>query len=141
MYSRHTRSPKKIIPSEREEQFFCDEKMIRSQIAEDDRYSTLIKTAFESIAISVDGIIVEAHEDFARTNGYELFELIGRHVTDFLVLEEHERALRTLRSSEECMGEFSALKKDGSTFAVEAHGRIIKQRWETCACDGYTRYH
>ena len=112
---------------EREEQFFYDEKMIRSQIAEDDRYSTLIKTAFESIAISVDGIIVEAHEDFARTNGYELFELIGRHVTDFLVLEEHERAFLALRSSEERMGEFSALKKDGSTFAVEAHGRIIER--------------
>ena len=25
------------------------------------------------------------------------------------------------------MGEFSALKKDGSTFAVEAHGRIIER--------------
>jgi PAS domain S-box-containing protein len=112
---------------EREEQFFYDEKMIGSQIAEDDRYSTLIKTAFESIAISVDGIIVEVHEDFARANGYELSELIGRHVIDFLVLEEHELAIQTLSSSEERMGEYSALKKDGSTFAVEAHGRIIEQ--------------
>jgi PAS domain S-box-containing protein len=113
--------------TEGEEQFFRDEKMVGSQIAEDDRYSTLIKTAFESIAISVDGIIVEAHEDFALANGYELFELIGRHVTDFLVLEEHDRAFQALRSSEERMGEFSALKKDGSTFAVEAHGRIIER--------------
>ncbi len=121
------RATQKDHSIEREEQFFYDEKMIRSQIAEDDRYSTLIKTAFESIAISVDGIIVEAHEDFARTNGYELFELIGRHVTDFLVPEEHESAIQALRSSEERMGEFSALKKDGSTFAVEAHGRIIER--------------
>lgn len=113
--------------TEGEEQFFHDEKMIRSQIAEDDRYSTLIKTAFESIAVSVDGIIVEAHEDFALANGYELFELIGAHVTDFLVRDEHERAFQALRSSEESMGEFSALKKDGSRFAVEAHGRIIER--------------
>ncbi|NTV27664.1 MAG: hypothetical protein HGA93_03150, partial [Methanothrix sp.] len=56
--------------TEGKKHFFQDEKMIGSQIAEDDRYSTLIKTAFESIAISVDGIIVEAHEDFGRANGY-----------------------------------------------------------------------
>jgi PAS domain S-box-containing protein len=107
--------------------FKVSRRIDKSQIAEDDSYSTLIKTAFESIAISVDGIIVEAHEDFARANGYELSELIGRHVTDFLVLEEHDRAFQALRSSEERMGEFSALKKDRSTFAVEAHGRIIER--------------
>ena len=112
---------------ERDEQFIHDEKVIGSQIGEDDRYSTLIKTAFESIAISVDGIIVESHEDFARTNGYELSEVIGRHVTDFLVPEEHENAIQTLKSREERMGEYSALKKDGSTFTVEAHGRIIER--------------
>jgi len=74
--------------------FKVSRRIDKSQIAEDDSYSTLIKTAFESIAISVDGIIVEAHEDFARANGYELSELIGRHVTDFLVLEEHDRAFQ-----------------------------------------------
>ena len=94
MDSRHTRATQEDHSTEGKKQFFRDEKMIGSQIAEDDRYSTLIKTAFESIAISVDGIIVEAHEDFARANGYELSELIGRHVTDFLVLEEHERAIQ-----------------------------------------------
>ncbi len=99
----------------------------KGRIAEDDRYSTLIKTAFESIAISVDGIIVEAHEDFALANGYEHSELIGAHVTKFLVPEEHEIAFEALRSNDERISEFSALKKDGSTFAVEAHGRIIER--------------
>lgn len=97
------------------------------QIDEDDHYSTLIKTAFESIAISVDGIIVEAHEDFALANGYEHSELIGSHVTKFLVPEEHERAFEALGSNNELISEFSALKKDGSTFTVEAHGRIIER--------------
>lgn len=98
-----------------------------SQAAEDDRYSTLIKTAFESIAISVDGIILEVHEDFALANGYEHSELIGSHVTKFLVPEEHQRALEALNSDDERISEFSALKKDGSTFSVEAHGHIIER--------------
>ena len=76
------------------EHFFPEENIAGSKIAKDDNYSTLIKNAFEHIAISVDGIIVEAHEDFARANGYELFELIGSHVTYFLVPGEHERLLK-----------------------------------------------
>lgn len=106
---------------------FIDEKMADSPVSDYSGYSTLIQTAFESIAISVDGIIVEAHEDFAQANGYELSELIGSHVTKFLVPQEHERAIKTLGSNEELISEFSALKKDKSTFAVEAHGRIIER--------------
>lgn len=98
-----------------------------NQIAKDDHYSTLIETAFESIAIAVDGIIVEAHEDFALANGYEHFELIGSHVTKFLIPEEYDAAFEALRSNDERISEFSALKKDGSTFTVETHGRIIER--------------
>ena len=104
-----------------------EKRKVGSQVAHDDRYSTLIKTAFESIAISVDGIFVEVHEDFAHANGYELSELIGSHVTDFLVPEEHHRAFEALKSKKEMISEFSARRKDGSTFAVEAHGRIIER--------------
>lgn len=104
-----------------------DGRMADYQISDYSGYSTLIQTAFESIAISVNGIIVEAHEDFAQANGYELSELIGSHVTKFLVPQEHERAIKTLESNEELISEFSALKKDKSTFAVEAHGRIIER--------------
>jgi len=116
----------KEVSNRSEEQLLPKGRGSRHPIEGDDHYSTLIKTAFESIAISVDGIIVEAHEDFALANGYEHSELIGSHLTKFLVPEEHEIALEALRSNDERIGEFSALKKDGSTFSVEAHGRIIK---------------
>lgn len=109
------------------EHFFPEENIAGSKTVRDDSYSTLIKNAFEHIAISVDGIIVEAHEDFARDNGYELFELIGSHVTYFLVPGEHESAFEALRRKEELVSEFSALKKDGSIFTVEAHGHIIER--------------
>jgi PAS domain S-box-containing protein len=91
------------------------------------RFSNLDLSDFENIAVSEDGRIVEANEQFVSLHGYELPEVIGRMVTDFLAPEEHDRVRNVLRSDDEITGEYIALNRDGSAFPIEAHGRLIER--------------
>ena len=91
----------------------------------EERYRTLAAATFEGIAITENGIIREANEQFAKMHGYELAEVIGKPVTHFLCPEEHERVNETLLSGSERLGEFRDVCKDGSIIVVEAHGRPV----------------
>ncbi len=83
------------------------------------RFRTLAQATFEGITLSENGVIYEANEQFARMHGYQLPEVIGRPIADFLLPQDHERARQVIASDEKQLGEYHALRKDGSTFLLE----------------------
>lgn len=89
------------------------------------RFRTLAQAAFEGITIGRNGILIEANEQFAQMHGYRLHEVIGRPITDFLIPEDRERVMRAILSGDERVSEYIGLRKDGSTFHLEARGRTI----------------
>lgn len=95
--------------------------------ASEEHFRILSQATFEGIAFTKNGRIIEANEQFARMHGYELSEVIGRLVTDFLSPEDHKRVRQALESGQERIGEYHALRKDGSAFFLEAHGYVIEK--------------
>ena len=84
----------------------------------------LSEATFEGIAITQDGCIVEANQQFAAMHGYTaVAEVQEQPLCKFLIPEDCERALQALRGGLEKVGEYRAVRKDGSEFFIEAHGR------------------
>ncbi len=72
-----------------------------------------------------DGTIIEANENFCKTMGYRLNEIVGQHHSMFVDAEyarsEEYRALwQTLKRGERCKGEFLRMGKDGNEVYLDA---------------------
>jgi len=83
--------------------------------------------AANSIA-DVNGIITEANDAFLRTWKYTTFgEVLGRPISDFLKNKSEAVAIITaLNGVGEWKGEYTACRKDGSTFAAYGLATAIK---------------
>lgn len=84
------------------------------------RFRALCEASMEGIAISRNGEILDANPAFARMFGYELAEVIGRHVLAFIAPEPHGGVSHDRPSA--AVG----LRKDGSRFRVEVCGKTIQ---------------
>jgi PAS domain S-box-containing protein len=91
----------------------------------EERYRRLTEAAFEGIALSEHGRILEANQQLACMLGYELEELVGLPVSSFVAPESLDTVLRHVRSGSEEPYEHLALRKDGSTFPVEIHAGYL----------------
>lgn len=92
----------------------------------EERLRCLAQATFEGIVFSENGRVIEANEQYALMHGYKLSEMIGKQIKDLLIPEDFEIVAQLLRSGEEKIGEYHAVRKDGSVFAIETHGRTIK---------------
>jgi len=88
------------------------------------RFSQLAEVTFEGIAISAGGILLDCNPQLAQLFGYELDEMIGRPLTEFLARESRKLAARNVRNNGGMTRELVGLRKDGSTFPLEAHARM-----------------
>ena len=98
-----------------------------------ERFRNLASATFEGIIFTDDVIILEANEQFARMLGWQLSEVIGKSILQFLGTEEHSRVREACQSGKECIGEYRCLRKDGSAFFIEAHCRGIQRMGEPYA--------
>ena len=75
----------------------------------------------------LDGVITQANESFANMWGYKSKdEIIGHHISYFIQDEaEAITILNALDETGEWVGEFTARKKDGSTFITNANSTIL----------------
>ncbi len=80
-------------------------------------------TTFEGIILSDQGRIVDCNEQFAQMTGYSRQELIGRQVREFIAPEDIERVMENIRAGRDSISEHKMLRRDGTRFVVEAHGR------------------
>jgi PAS domain S-box-containing protein len=90
----------------------------------EDRFRRLTSMAMEGVLIHEHGVILDANPSIARIFGYDLTEVIGRNVLEF-VPEAHERELVRQHMLSDSGGpyEISARGRDGSRIAVEIIGR------------------
>jgi PAS domain S-box-containing protein len=90
----------------------------------EERFRRLTAMATEGVLIHDDGVIVDANPSLARIFGYELSEVIGRNVLEFVPEpEDRQRVGEHMRSESAEPYEISARRRDGSRIAVEIVGR------------------
>jgi PAS domain S-box-containing protein len=94
----------------------------------EERLRTLSDATFEGIAIHHRGMILEANQAFAAMFGYHLSEVIGMHTLDFVAPESRDVVRGNIRSRYRGRYEFTGLRKDKTTFPVEACGRAVPYR-------------
>ncbi len=89
----------------------------------EERFQRLSEAPFEGIVFHDQGKIIDANQAFATMFGYGLSETIGKNALDFAAPELREVALRHIRTGSEEPYDGVAIRKDGSTFPVEVHGK------------------
>ncbi|MFI5295260.1 MAG: PAS domain S-box protein [Thermodesulfovibrionales bacterium] len=89
----------------------------------EERYRTLAEATFEGITLSEGGVLIDANSQLARLLGYELHEIIGKPVTEFIFPEDRELVRRNIDADYELPYENRLLRKDGSTLTVETRAR------------------
>ncbi|HET7270685.1 MAG TPA: PAS domain S-box protein, partial [Rubrobacter sp.] len=89
----------------------------------EERFRSLSDAAFEGVAISENGRILETNRAFAEMYGYEISEVAGLAAENLIAPESREMALRYIFSGSEEPYEAVSLRKDGTRFDVEVRGK------------------
>ena len=91
--------------------------------ASSERFYLLASSAFEGIAITEEGRIVDCNEQLLHMLGYARAELIGMRVEDTIPAADRGAVMANIQAARESHFEHSMLRKDGATILVEAHGQ------------------
>lgn len=91
----------------------------------EERFSRLVEATFEGIAMTDQGRIIDANQQFAQMLGYDFSEMIGLSVMDVIAPESHELVRNNVTSDCEGPYEHLALRKDGSTLPVEVRAKSL----------------
>jgi two-component system sensor kinase FixL len=89
------------------------------------RFRQLAEVAPDGIAITEDARIVDGNAQLAAMSGWELKELIGRSIWDFIPEHAREVVAERLREDSSPVYESHVLRKDGSEIPVEVSGRTM----------------
>ncbi|MHC4143633.1 MAG: PAS domain S-box protein [Planctomycetota bacterium] len=89
------------------------------------RFRSLSEAAFEGIAITEKGEVVDVNDAFLRMYDCSLDELKGKQVTEFVAPEHRELVKEKIRSGYEGIYEHKGIRKDGSLIDLEIQGRSI----------------
>jgi two-component system, sensor histidine kinase and response regulator len=89
----------------------------------EERFRSLSDAAFEGIAISEGGRILEVNKSFTEMYGYEASEVVGMPALDFVAPESREAVRRHISSHSPEPYEVVSLRKDGTTFDTEVRGK------------------
>jgi PAS domain S-box-containing protein len=87
------------------------------------RLRKLIEASFDGIAITQDGVVLEANQGLADMFGYALDEMIGRPVADLLAEESREFALERMKQEIEGPSELVGRRKDGGRIQLEVFAK------------------
>jgi two-component system, cell cycle sensor histidine kinase and response regulator CckA len=90
------------------------------------RFRALTASAFEGIAITERGIVIDVNDQMARLLGYERNELIGKEVAQMVAPESREAVAIAMRSGRETPYRHLAMRKDGTRIEVEAQARMAE---------------
>lgn len=87
------------------------------------RFRQLAEATFEGIAITEGGVLVDGNAQLGLLHGCNLADLIGRPIVEIIAPESRALVAGRMSVGEESTYEFVGLRKDGSRFAAEVHGR------------------
>jgi PAS domain S-box-containing protein len=94
----------------------------------EERFRTLHEASFGGIGIHDKGIIFEANQGLVTMTGYELSELIGMDGLKLIAPEWRDQVMKNIISDYEKLYEAIGLRKDGSSYPLEIHGKVILYR-------------
>jgi len=89
------------------------------------RLRAFADAAFEGIAFSVRGVVIDANKAICRMLGYEPHELIGKRVTDLVAVDDIDVVRSHITTGYEGSYEHRVVRRDGSIGHVEARGRMV----------------
>jgi PAS domain S-box-containing protein len=89
----------------------------------EERFRSLIEATFDGIIIHKDGVIMDANQGFARMFGYELSEVVGRHMADFADEQYRDVIIENIRSGGVQIYEAVGVRKDGARINLELFGK------------------
>ncbi len=92
----------------------------------EDRFRKLSEAMFDGVVIHEDLRILEASQTLADIFGYELSDMIGRSVPEFVTAESAQLIKEAVHRGYERPYEIVAVRKDGSTFPAEGVGKICR---------------
>ncbi len=90
------------------------------------RFRALTAAAFEGIAITERGLVVDVNDQMAKLLGYERNELLGKEVVQMVAPESRDAVAIAMRSGRETSYRHLALRKDGTRVEVEAQARMAE---------------
>ena len=87
------------------------------------RFRSLSDAAFEGIIFIEKGIIIDANNAIEQIFACSLSEIINSPTADFIAPEEREKVKNSISSHYSQPYESKGLKKDGTIFPVQIHGK------------------
>jgi|GEM_PF-1484161 len=97
---------------------------IENQLAlSEEKYKALSEASFEAIFISKNGICIGQNKTAADLFGYSDDEAIGKNAIDWIAEKDRSIVKKNIMIGYDKAYQANALKKNGSTFPAEIHGR------------------
>jgi PAS domain S-box-containing protein len=97
----------------------------------EERFRRLSDAAWEGVALTENGIVVDVNPQLAAMLGYEPAELIGRPMTMVVAPDSVEIVRDYIRRGSTEPFEHQARRKDGTTFMVQVRGQSMTYKGRT----------
>ena len=92
----------------------------------EERFRLLTDAAFEGIAITEDGRVVEINDQLAGMLGYARNEMIGLEVSQMIAPQSRDIVRNAIENERARAYEHIALRKDGTQIPVEVRGKMVE---------------
>lgn len=91
----------------------------------EERFRKFNEASFGGIFIHDKGRILDCNTEMSKITGYSIKELIGMEGLRLCVPKFRKKVMQKIQSNNENPYDIAALKKDGTRFPVEIHGKSI----------------
>ena len=92
----------------------------------EEHYRNLTEAAFEGVAISENGRLVDVNDEILKMFGYKREEMIGRKIVDLVAPEARDVVAERIRTQSGDILEHRLVRKDGSFIFVEARAKTAQ---------------
>lgn len=108
------------------------QKIAETELKESEsRYRTLQEASSGGIALHKMGVIIDANKGLCNMTGYTLDELIGMNGINLVAEEFRSMALEKIKAGYDLPYDVVCLRKDGTRYNVEAHGKNVPHKGDT----------
>jgi PAS domain S-box-containing protein len=97
-------------------------------IASEERYRFFSESAFEGIAVIDNGKLIDVSSQLVDMLEYNIDEMLGKNVTDFVALESRDIVTKNIVAGFEETYEITLLTKKGVEIPVEVRGKAMPYR-------------
>jgi len=90
------------------------------------RLAMVAAATFEGVAISENTHFIEVNDQLATMLGYTREEMLGKPLADVIAIQDRQTVLEVVQGCIEVRMETTMVRKDGSQFIAEAHGKTAE---------------